>query len=490
MFLKAVLGLKYSPPRRSGAKRPEISDCLHAARRASGERKKRLMKDLTPKNHAEAVATFRHAVIGPLCARELSHGELAEALREIASTRVRPPGSGLTKTYSVPTLERWLYAYRQGGLAALQPHPRSDRGRGRHLTDELRRLICDIRREHPTASARLIVRTLEADGRLPPDTVKPSTVRKLLRQQGLDRVAVRDGMGAKTRLRWQAAAPDALWHADVCHGPTLHLGGVRTPIRIHGMLDDCSRYVVALEAHASEREQDMLHVLTRALRLHGKPDVLFLDNGSTYRGEVLQTACSRLGISLVHARPYDPEARGKMERFWRTLREGCLDHLGQVGSLDDINQRLSVFLARHYHPAPHAGLMGRAPLSAYAPAERAANHVTEAKLREALAVRERRRVRRDTTVSVLGSIYELQQGFLAGKVVDVVYSWLDDPPHPEVEYEDKRYPLCLVDPVGNSRRVRSPRHPNHGEPSERVIFDPSRINDADDDTQEADDENT
>lgn len=431
------------------------------------------MKDLTPKDHAEAVATFRHAVIGPLCARELSHGELAEALREIASKRVRPPGSELTKTYSVPTLERWLYAYRQGGLPALQPRPRSDQGRGRHLTGELRQLICDIRREHPTASARLIVRTLEADGRLEPATIKPSTVRKLLRQQGLDRVAVRDGTGAKTRLRWQAAAPDALWHADVCHGPTLQLSGTRTPIRIHGMLDDCSRYVVALEAHASEREQDMLQVLTRALRLHGKPDLLFLDNGSTYRGEVLQTACSRLGISLVHARPYDPEARGKMERFWRTLRQGCLDHLGHVGTLNDINQRMAVFLDRHYHQAPHSGLMGRAPLSVYAPTEREPNHVAEPQLREALAVRERRRVRRDTTVSVLGNIYELQQGFLAGRVVDVIYSYLDHPPQPEVEHEGKRYPLSFVDPIANSGRVRPLRFPDGGKPRTPVMFDPS-----------------
>jgi transposase InsO family protein len=431
------------------------------------------MKDLTPKDHAEAVATFRHAVIGPVCAREFARGELADALRELSQTRFRPPGSKLTTTYSVPTLERWLYAYRKGGLTALRPRARSDKGRGRHLTDELRQLICDIRREHPNASAQLIVRTLEADGRLQIGTIKPSAVRKLLRQEGLDRVAVRDGSGAKTRLRWQAAAPDALWHADVCHGPTLHLAGLRTPIRIHGMLDDCSRYVVALEAHQSECEQDMLHVLTRALRLHGKPDVLFLDNGSTYRGEVLQTACSRLGISLVHARPYDPEARGKMERFWRTMRQGCLDHLGHVGTLNDINQRLAAFLERHYHSAPHAGLMGRAPLSVYAPADRVPNHVTETQLREALAVRERRRVRRDTTVSVLGGIYELQQGFLAGRVVDVVYSYLDDPPQPEVEHEDKRYLLSLVDPVANSRRLRPLRHPSESGPRTPVAFDPS-----------------
>lgn len=437
------------------------------------------MKDLTPTDHAEAVATFRHGIIGSVCTRELTHGDLAEALREISQARVRPPGSGLTKTYSVPTLERWLYAFRRGGLPALRPRGRSDRGRGRALTDELRQLICDIRREFPSASARLIVRTLEADGRLEAGTIKPGTVRKLLRQAGLDRIAVRDGDGPKTRLRWQAAAPDALWHADVCHGPTLIFGGVRTPLRIHGMLDDCSRFVVALEAHAQEREQDMLRVLIRALRLHGKPDVLYLDNGSTYRGDVLRLACSRLGISLLHARPYDPEARGKMERFWRTMREGCLDHLGEVGSLAEVNQRLAVFLDRYYQSEPHAGLMGRAPNCVYAPSARVPNHVDERQLREALAVRERRRVRRDTTVSVLGGIYELEQGFLAGRVVDIVYSHLDDPPRPEVEYEGKRYTLSLVDPLRNAQRARPPRRPEAAA-SAPTQFDPSRTNAAPD----------
>ena len=431
------------------------------------------MKDLAPKDHAEAVATFRHAVIGPVCARELSHGDLAQALREISQTRVRPPASKLTKQYSVATLERWLYAYRRGGLPALRPRGRGDRGRGRDLTAELRQLICDIRREYPSASARLIVRTLVADGRLEAGTISAGTVRKLLRQEGLDRIAVRDGAGPKTRLRWQAAAPDALWHGDVCHGATLLLGGVRTPLRIHGMLDDCSRFVVALEAHAQEREEDMLRVLVRALRLHGRPDVLYLDNGSTYRGDVLRTACSRLGISLLHARPYDPEARGKMERFWRTLREGCLDHLGEVGSLDDVNQRLAVFLERHYHPEPHAGLMGRAPTTVYQPTTRVPNHVDEAQLREALAVRERRRVRRDTTVSVLGGVYELEQGFLAGRVVDIIYSHFDDPVRPQVEYEGKRYALTLVDALKNAHRKRPLRRPDLAEATAPVSFDPS-----------------
>jgi putative transposase len=101
-------------------------------------------------------------------------------------------------------------------------------------------------------------------------------------------------------------------------------------------------------------------VLVRALRRHGTPDALYLDNGATYRGDIRRTACARLGVTLLPARPYDAPARGKIERFWRTLREGCLDFLGPVAALHDVHVRLWAFLDAHYHQAPHAALLGRA----------------------------------------------------------------------------------------------------------------------------------
>jgi transposase InsO family protein len=373
----------------------------------------------------------------------------------------------------VPTLERWYYAFRAGGMDGLRPQGRSDRGRGRDLGAELRQLLCDIRREHPDASVPLILRTLEADGRIERSKVSASTVRKLLREQGLDRVALRDGNSPKTRLRWQTALPDALWQGDVCHGPTLMLGGKRTPIRIHGLLDDFSRYILALEAHATEREDDMLGLLVRAIRIHGKPDTLYLDNGSTYRGDTLRTACSRLGIALLHTRPYDPAAKGKMERFWRRLREQCLDHLGEVRSLDDVNARLRVFLERFYLHVPHAGLLGRAPAVVYDVAERMPVRIEESALRDALTVREPRRIRRDTTLSVDGEIYEVDQGYLAGRTVTVGYCWLDSPRRPWVEVDGQRFACHVVDPEGNARRPRPPRRDVPAAPTSPVPFDPS-----------------
>jgi putative transposase len=432
------------------------------------------MDALRLKDHAEAVAIFRSEVVGSLCRRELSHGDLRAEFLALAKERFRLPGADITKTISVPTLERWYYAYRNGGLLALVPKPRSDRGRARALAAETRELLLAIRRENPSASVPLILGTLVHDGRLDRHAVSPSTVRRLYAEHGLDRVAIRDGSSTHTRLRWQAERPGALWHGDVCHGPSLLIDGTGVPLRIHGMLDDNSRFVVALEAMHSEREVDMLGLLCRAVRRHGLPDALYLDNGSTYSGDTLRLGCERLGVTLIHARPYSPEARGKMERFWRTLREGMLDHMGSLTSLHDVNVRLWAFLDQHYHQAPHAGLLGRSPHSVWQGAERPVDDLSEQRLRAALTVTERRRVRRDTTVSIDGVDWQLDQGFLAGRVVTVNRCLADANLLPWIEHEGKRLDLHPVDPVANGRTKRQPRRPGAPEHSDKktVAFDP------------------
>lgn len=420
---------------------------------------------LIPRDHAEAVALFRAALVGPLARRKLDRGELAAAIRELAAATYRPPGSRATRRFGVSTFERWYYAYLAGGLAALRPEARSDRGRGRALTPELRALLLDIRREHPTASAPIILRTLVADGRLQAGLVSPTTVTRLYRDAGLERGTRPDG---HTRLRWQAEHAGALWHGDVCHGPALRIGGSTRPLRIHGLLDDASRYVVALEARHAEREADMLDVLLAALRRHGAPDGLYLDNGSTYSGDGLRLCCERLGVTLIHSRPRDPQARGKMERFWRTLRGGCLDHLAGVTSLHDVQVRLDAFLDQHYHRAPHGGLLGKTPADAWAGAQCRA--VDEPALAAALTVHRRRRVRRDGTVDLDGRVWQLDQGFLAGRVVTVIAAHAGLAGDPVAVHDGHRYDLRPADPVAASRTRRRRR----GEvPPPTTPFDPA-----------------
>lgn len=423
--------------------------------------------ELKPTDHAEAVALFRAQVIGPLLCRDaLDRGELASALRELSQQRFRPPDCERTRGYSVTTLERWYYAYRRGGLAALKPERRSDRGHAQTLTAEQRELLVSIRRDHPRVSASLILRTLVADGRIEEGQLTETTLRRFYTERGLDRktLAASDG---EPRRRWEASVPNALWHADVCHGPSLQVDGRTVPLRIHAILDDKTRYIVALQACTTELESEMLRLFVGGMRLHGAPDVLYLDNGPTYSGQTLATACARLGVALVHAKPYDPQARGKMERLWRTLREQCLDHIGNQPSLHDVQLKLLAWRDTHYQITPHSALMGKCPAEVYEAHH--VEYVPEQMLREALIQRGRRRVRRDGTLSIGGRDFELDQGYLAGRVVTIGRSLLDPAEVPWVEHEGQRLALRLVDPVTNSRRPR-PNRARRG--VDAVPFDP------------------
>lgn len=431
------------------------------------------MKDLSPKDHAAAVALFRSEIVGALTRRELDRGELADALLELSKQRFRPPGAKFSKTYSLATLERWHYAYKSGGLDALKPAPRSDRGRCQELTDEQRKLLLDIREEHPAASVPVILRTLVAEGRLEPEAISASSVRRFYQDEGLDRVAVRNQARGKVRLRWQAEKPGALWHADVCHGTAIVIDARSQPVRIHGILDDASRYVIALEAFHHERESEMLALLVRAVRKHGPADALYLDNGATYRGQALSLACARMGTTLIHAKPYDAPARGKMERFWRTLREGCLDHTGSLGSLHDLNVRLWAFIDQHYHRAPHGGLLGKSPESVYEATPRPVDAFDEQKLRKALTIHVRRRVRRDSTLPMDGIDWETNLHFLAGKLVTVSRCLVDPSEPPWIEHEGRPHVLHPVNPQKNAQRARSSSCLDAPHPT-RTTFDPAK----------------
>ena len=168
------------------------------------------------------------------------------------------------------------------------------------------------------------------------------------------------------------------------------------------------------------------------------------------------TACARLGITLLHAKPYDAPARGKMERFWRTLREGCLDYLGDVASLARRQRRLAGLPRRALPRAPARGLLGKSPAKVYATARRR-RALDEAALRDALTERTRRRVSTDNVISIDGVAWELDQGFLAGQLVTVARCLVKPDEPPWVEHEGKRLVLRAVDPVKNARRKRPPR---------------------------------
>lgn len=389
------------------------------------------------------------------------------------SAATAPPNTDRSTSYGFSTLERWYYDCLEQGLEGLANKLRSDRGFAKSLTEEERRLLLDIAEQQPEVSIPIILREVAATGRLREGVVSASTIRRLFDAHGLNR-RQRRALVTKGRRRWQRAHPHELWHADVCHAPSLSVGERRIPVRVHGTLDDASRYLVGLRALSTEREVDMLLLLAEALRRCPPPAMLYVDNGSTYSGKALETVCARLEISLIHAKPYDPEARGKMERFWRTLRAGCLDYVGDCQSLHDVQVRMTAFLERHYHKAAHGGLRGgAAPREVFcqeAPTTRPL--LTEEQLEAAFTVRRERSVSKDGVISVGGMLWEVDQGFLDGRKVTVARSLLTKNRPPWLEVDDEVYALRPVDPIANglARRVPESKEPKL---VDTIPFDPA-----------------
>jgi len=410
----------------------------------------------TPKpSRRERTALFRLSIVGDLLSQELSRGQLEQELQQRASRRYRPPGAGRTRQYHWKTLQRWYYDAKADLASGLVPKSR-ERGFALKLDDEQRELLLDIRREHPSAAADMVLSEALRNGIVAEDQLTESTLRRLYRSAGLPRLSKRRAERGQDvqRRRWQAKHPSELWHGDVCHLKQLDEQGRAYRILVHGLLDDASRYCLALMPRSQEREQDMLEVFCGALLRHPAPDTLYLDWGACYRGEVLQLVCKRLGIRLVHAQAHSPESRGKMERFWRTMRQRCTDHLPATADIHQVGQALWAWLDTDYHRRPHAALMGETPRRRYLEGiARRPAPLTPEQLAQALEVSVSRQVRKDCTFDLDGKTYEVAGRHLAGKQISVVVDGLTERAL-RASWQEQPLRFGLCNPVKNRTRNR------------------------------------
>ena len=418
-------------------------------------------------SRAEAVALFRLGVVGDLLARDLDAGELQDELIARAQQRYRPPGSASSRTYHWKTLQCWYYLAKQRGLTALMPASRK-KGSALALTDDQRELLVQIGHEHPSAAADLILATAVGQGVIAEGQVSVSTLRRLFVQHNVARGPA-NRAERRQRRRWEAQRPCALWHADVCHVWVRNPDGTPRKVYVHGLLDDHSRFCVGLEARRSEQETDLLAVLCAALLRYPAPAALYVDNGACYRGETLALICARLDIRLIHARPYDPASRGKMERFWRTMRGRCTDHLPMGSEVQDVHAALLAFLDADYHVRAHASLMGESPAKRFHGGLRDLPRPRTARdLAKVLEITLSRKVAGDGTFSVEGQLYEVRARHLLRRKVDVVLDPFTQAPV-RVEFEGKAVDFGRCNPAANHRRRRAT---DHAEPEATAPFDP------------------
>lgn len=416
--------------------------------------------------HRDQVGLFRLGVVGDLIACDLETGELKIELMKRAKRAYRPPDADASRTYHWKTLQRWYYQAKENPLL-LVPHTRK-RGTALAVDPEKRELLLQMRREHPSAAVELLLDEAVRNEILAKDQVSPSTVRRLYREHQLSRTSLNRPARSRERRRWQARRVGAIWHGDVCHVWRHDENGLPRKVYVHALMDDYSRFVVALEARAQEREVDMLAVLCRALMMFPAPEVLYLDNGSCYRGDTLALACTHLDIRLVHPAPYDPEARGTQERLWRTLRQQVTDHV-QKHTPNELNVALKAWLDTRYHRRPHAGLLGKTPRAVFLEGAKALPAPRTAReLARALEVPVTRKVAGDSTFTLDGQIWEVAGRHLAGQRIEVVVDPFTGAPL-RATHDGRPVVIGRCDPIHNGQRGRAP---TAEPPAPTVPFDP------------------
>jgi putative transposase len=385
------------------------------------------------------VAIFRFGVISDFVSpTRLGWGERARLLNEKCARQWQIPFSHRTRL-SPATIRSWLRAYEKGGqrLEALYPHSRSDRGQARALDPETTLALLRMRREMPHAPVKTLIRTARQRGVVDPEQyLAESTLWRLLKREGL---MERAEHAAVDRRRFEAQLPNDLWQSDVMHGPAVAVDGKNRKAYLIAFIDDMSRLICHAQFYLSENLNCYLDALRQALLTRGLPRKLYVDNGPAFRSFHLHQITASLGIALIHAKPYQPQGKGKIERFFRTVRSDFLPTV-QAQSLVDLNTALDRWLRELYHNREHRST-GQTPLARYA-AHCECVRAAPKDLPDHFRQQARRRVAKDRTVSLAGRLFEAPIALIA-KQINLFYH-AHDPARVEARYEGKSYGLLTA----------------------------------------------
>lgn len=395
------------------------------------------------------VAVFRFGVISDFVTRsELDRGEQERLLREKCERAWQIPHSNRSRL-ARSTILGWIKAYRESGgrLESLYPDSRNDRGMSRVIDEETGVLIVRLRTEMPRCSLPTLISELEKRKLLPPGLVLgASTLYRFLKREGILKAASPPPVD---RRKFEAELPNDLWQSDAMHGPMVLVGEKRRKTYLFAFIDDMSRLVPHAAFYLNENLDSYLGALRCALLKRGLPRKLYVDNGPAFRSKLLHEIAASLGIALVHSKPYKPQGRGKVERFFQTVRGQFLPTV-QGSSLEALNEQLDRWITTDYHQRPH-GATDEPPLKRFADHMECIRPAPK-HLEDYFRKRARRRVANDRTVSLHGKLYEAPVP-LIGKHVILLYNEAD-PSRIEVQLEGRCYGLLTPLDLNVNCRVR------------------------------------
>jgi putative transposase len=346
---------------------------------------------------ARAVGLFRYMLIREAADPALSSRQRGAMVRAIAAREHAGP-SGQPVRVTRWTLDVWIRAWRHGGFDALVPSPRQSQPR---TPPEVLALAAALKKENPARTAAQVQRILRAQSGWAPDE---RTIQRMFHRAGLTALVTAEA--APVFGRFEASRPNEIWTGDALHA--IRLAGRKTYL----FAEDTIRLAAALRP---------------ALGSRGVPEHVYVDNGSAFVDAWLLRACAKLGIKLVHSQPGRPEGRGKIERFFRTVRGQFLAELtearaAQVKDLAELNRLFTAWTETVYHVREHSET-GQPPLARWE-AGGPFPLPADADLADAFRWSEWRTVSKTATVSMHGNRYQVDPA-LTGRRVELVFDPFD-----------------------------------------------------------------
>lgn len=407
--------------------------------------------------HEQEIMDFRQAMVAELANPYLDHGERTRLIREKASRPWDMPWSN-KDSITEATIRHWLDQYRQYGKEGLRPKPRLDRGNSRAVAPDEALALAELLRKQPELTARSAWNKLRSEGTVRAE-ISSSSLSRLVTAQGLRREERMQAKVTEKCLKFDFFYPLECVQADCLHGPVIP-GPLGKPVKaiLIAFIDDATRRIVHADFSTSEHSLAFEKGIRHILMAHGRIGRLYVDNGSTFVSLQTQRILNTLQIHLVHSRPHQPQGRGKIERFFRTVRDSFLRPLDVAGvtGFDDLNLRFRTWLESEYHRNPHHGIDGQTPLDAWLDkARHLKTFQGQVDLDRVFYHEHYRKVAKDQTVTIDGTLFEVPSN-LIGKKVALRY----DPHRPrlsvDVWCDGKDYGTArLLDRYANTKVQRS-----------------------------------
>jgi len=368
---------------------------------------------------AQMLALFRYGVLAPLVERETyAPGERSRLLSEIVERTHHLPGTGPIRI-SGRTIYAWLALWRKGGIEALRPRRRKDRGTCRVLPAEVLERAIEVRKEQRKRKTRTILDILVREGTTPdPPPFSRATLDRHLSRRGASRRKMKTLAKPRT-IKMKFENFGDLWVGDYHHGPLVKTpSGGTTTSKLGAFIDHTTRFPVADRYYLAEDLATLRDTLLRAFLAWGLPKVIYVDRGAVYRAEQLAYSLHRVESRLVHSRPYYSEGRGVIERWWQVANdfEDEVRVRSELLTIHELNRFWEAWRQERYLDVVHSEL-GRTPAEAVAEVE--PTPLDPAVAQELFLVGEKRNVhKKNACVRVLGRPF-LCESFLRGEQVEV-----------------------------------------------------------------------